>query len=120
MNSKWLDRILQATAITLTLIAVCQELEKPREERKWHGRVARFVPYDFRLPTLEKFKAAYWNPHESRIFTPEVFGIGWAINFYALLEKLKDFAQQDVSEESFLMPTKSIKEVLANVERIEV
>ncbi|MFC1940171.1 hypothetical protein ACFLXO_05760 [Chloroflexota bacterium] len=120
MNSKWLVRLLQATAITLTLAAVCQELEKPREERKWHGRVAGFVPYDFRLPTLKKFRAAYWNPHQSRIFTPEVFGVGWAINFPALLEKLRDLVQEDVSEESFLMPTKSIKEALANVERIEV
>ncbi len=120
MNSKWLVRILQATAITVTLIAVCQELEKPREERKWHGRVAKFIPYDFRLPTLKKFKGAYWNPYESRIFTPEVFGIGWAINFYALLEKLRAIAQEDVSEESFLMPTKSMRNVLANIERIKV
>ncbi|MFC1861915.1 hypothetical protein ACFLT4_01310 [Chloroflexota bacterium] len=120
MNSKWLGRILQATAITLALAAVCQELAQPREERKWHGKVAGFMPYDFRLPTLEKLRGAYWNPCESRIFTPDVFGIGWAINFYALLESLRAIAQGDVSEESFLMPTKSMKDVLANVERIEV
>ncbi|MFC2004357.1 hypothetical protein ACFLUK_02320 [Chloroflexota bacterium] len=120
MDSKWLTRIIQATAIAIALAAVCQELEKPKEERKWHGKVAGFIPYDFRLPTLEKFKEAYWNPYESQIFTPEVFGVGWAINFYTLLEKLRLTVQGDVSEESFLMPTKSIKDILAHIERIEV
>lgn len=111
MNRKWFTEILQATVITLALAAVCQELEKPREERKWHGKVTGIIPYDFRLPTIEKFKEAYWNPYESRIFTPEVFGIGWAINFYALLERVR-LIGQEISEEDFLMPTKSIKEVL--------
>lgn len=111
MTGKWLTRMLQATAIALTLAAVCQELEKPKEEREWHGKIASFVPYDFRLPTFERFKEAYWNPYESRILSPEVFGIGWAINFYALLERLR-LIGQEISEEDFLMPTKSIKEVL--------
>jgi len=111
MNGKWFKRLIQATAITLTLAAVCQELEKPKEERKWHGAIAGFIPYDFRLPTGEKFKEAYWNPYESQIFTPEVFGIGWAINFYALLERLRLIGQA-VTEESFLMPGKHMKEVL--------
>lgn len=111
MNTKWLSRMLQATAITLALVAVCQELERPKEEREWHGTVAGFIPYDFRIPTLEKFKEAYWNPYESRIFTPEVFGIGWAINFYALLERLR-LIGQEISEEDFLMPGQHMKEVL--------
>lgn len=111
MNTRWLSRMLQATAITLALVAVCQELERPKEEREWHGTIAGFIPYDFRIPTLEKFKEAYWNPYESRIFTPEVFGIGWAINFYALLERLR-LIGQEISEEDFLMPGQHMKEVL--------
>ncbi|GAI29807.1 unnamed protein product [marine sediment metagenome] len=47
---------------------------------------------------------------------PEVFGIGWAINFYALLENLGIIKRADVSEENFLMPTQSIKEVLVHPE----
>jgi len=113
MNSKWFTRILQATVITLTMAAVCQELEKPKEERKWCGEVAGFIPYDFQLPTIEKLKEAYWNPYESRVFTPEVFGIGWAINFYALLEKLRLIGRA-VSEEDFLMPGKHMREVLTH------
>lgn len=111
MDSKWCNRTMQATMIALVLAAICQELEKPEEEREWHGKVAGFVPYDFRIPTREKLKEAYWNPMERRVFTPEVFGVGWAINFYRLLENM-GIIRQDVSEESFLMPTKSIKEVL--------
>lgn len=114
MERKWFIRAIQATVITLTLAAICQELEKPKEERKWHGKIAGFIPYDFRMPTIERFKEAYWNPYERRILTPEVFGIGWAINFYTLLENLGIIGQADVSEENFLMPTQSIKEVLVH------
>lgn len=113
MNRKWFTQILQATVITLVLAAICQELEKPKEERKWHGQVAGFIPYDFRLPTREKFKEAYWNPYESRLFSPEVFGLGWAINFYALLERVRLIGQA-VSEEDFLMPGEHMREVLTH------
>ncbi|MFQ6122663.1 MAG: hypothetical protein ACE5LA_06355 [Dehalococcoidales bacterium] len=113
MNTKWFSRLIQATVITLALAAVCQELEKPKEERKWCGTIVGFIPYDFRLPTIEKFKDAYWNPYESRIFTPEVFGIGWAINFYALLERLRLIGRA-ISEEDFLMPGQHMKEVLTH------
>ncbi|MBA7676718.1 hypothetical protein ES703_84962 [subsurface metagenome] len=113
MNVKYLTRLLQATVVTLTLVAVCQELEKPREKRLWHGKVAGFVPYDFRLPTLEHIREAYWNPYDSRIVVPEAFGIGWAINFYSLLERLR-LIGQDLSEEDFLMPGEHMKEVLTH------
>lgn len=112
MKSEWFSRILQVTAITLTLVAICQELEKPEEERKWHGALG-FIPYDFRLPTIERIKEAYWNPYDSRIFTPEVFGIGWAINLCALLERLRLIGQATISEEDFLMPSKAMKDLLA-------
>ena len=112
MNREWFIRIVQVTAITLTLAAVLQELEKPKEDRKWYGRVvAGIFPYDFRIPTVEKLKESYWNLHDSRIFTPTIFGLGWAINFHALLENLR-VIEEDVSEESFLMPTPAIKETL--------
>lgn len=115
MDRKWLTTMLQLTAVALATAAILQELEKPAEERKWHGKVAGFIPYDFRLPTLERVRETYWNPYERRVFTPEVFGVGWAINFYALLENL-GVIELDVSEESFLMPTESIKEVLTHTE----
>ena len=109
MSREWLIRALQVTVVTLTLAAVFQELEKPKEERKWCGKVAGFFPYDFRLPTIKRLRESYWNPYDSRIFTPPVFGLGWAINFCALLENLR-IIEEDVSEESFLTPTPTMKE----------
>ncbi len=79
--AKWIGMGLIAAAIY-------QELQKPPEERTWHGRIAGFVPYDFRWPTLERLREAYWNPDEPRIFTDRVLGVGWAINFYSLLRGL--------------------------------
>ena len=114
MNSGWFTRILQVMVISLTLAAVCQELEKPEEDRKWHGKVAGIFPYDFRIPTVEKFRESYWNPYERRVFTHQVFGIGWAINLFALMENLGVIKQADVSEESFLMPSQAIKDMLAH------
>ena len=113
MNTKWFKSLIQVATISLTLAAVCQELEKPKKERKWHGAIGGFVPYDFRMPTGEKLKEVYWNPYESRIFGPEVFGVGWAINFYALLDKLRLIGRA-VSEEDFLMPGKHMREVLTH------
>ena len=108
---EWIIRLVEAAVITITITAVCQELEKPKEERQWHGKLG-FIPYDFRLPTIERFKESYWNPDDSRIFTHEVFGIGWAINFYALMEKLRLIGESYASEDDYLMPTRSIREVL--------
>jgi hypothetical protein len=65
------------------VIAVVQELNKPREERTWHGKVADFVPYDFRMPTWERVRTTYWNP-EGPIISGKVFGVGWAPNFGVL------------------------------------
>jgi hypothetical protein len=111
MGREWLIRLVQAAAITITIAAVCQELEKPKEERQWYGKVG-FIPYDFRLPTLERLKEAYWNPDDSRIFSSRVLGIGWGINLFALLEKLRLIGESYASEENFLMPTKSLRKVL--------
>ena len=111
MSREWFFRLIQATAITITIAAVCQELEKPKEERHWHGKVG-FIPYDFRLPTLERLRVSYWNTEDSRIFTPEALGIGWGINFYALLEKMRIIGESYASEEDFLMPTRTLKKIL--------
>jgi len=81
-------RFVMGIGMGLIAAAVYRELQKPPEERTWHGRIAGLVPYDFRLPTLERLRQAYWNPDEPRIFTDRVLGVGWAINFYSLLQGL--------------------------------
>ena len=111
MKGKWLLSLAQVAAVAVTVAAIFQEIEKPVEDRKWYGKVG-FVPYDFRFPTIERFKERCWNRYDNKIITPEVFGVGWVINFHALLENLRLLGQEDVTEEDFLMPTQSIKELL--------
>jgi hypothetical protein len=65
------------------VIAVIQELRKPPDERTWNGKVADFVPYDFRMPTIGRVRSTYWNP-EGPIIGGKVFGVGWAPNLGAL------------------------------------
>jgi len=84
-------RFIMGIGMGLIAAAVYQELQKPPEERTWHGQIAGLVPYDFRLPTLERLREAYWNPDEPRFFTDRVLGVGWAINFYSLLQGLSAF-----------------------------
>src|SRR5438128_11213314 len=83
-----LGRLLRAAALFLALAADAQELSKPESQRSWHGRIAG-VPYDFRFPTLKRFKDAYWNPTDDRIFTDRVVALGWAENFVQLLPRLQ-------------------------------
>ncbi len=69
------------------VVAVVQELRKPPDERAWHGRVADLVPYDFRMPTVTRFREAYWNP-DGPVLPGKAWGVGWALNFGALKKKL--------------------------------
>lgn len=43
------------------------------------------VPYDWRRPTLARVKSRWWNPGDSRLFTPKSFGWGYDINLARLL-----------------------------------
>ncbi len=87
--------MLVRTAIWLAFFgALYQELRKPDAERTWHGKVAGVVPYDFRLPTLERLRAAYWDPSSDVIFTDHVFGVGWAVNVPVAARKLAAMVDQ--------------------------
>src|SRR5712691_5487408 len=86
-------RAARLAVIGLVVAAIATELSKPESERTWHGRVGGVVPYDFRPPTWERIRNAYWNPDSDRLFSDRVFGVGWAINLYqakALLELVFD------------------------------
>lgn len=74
-----LQRIVKLAAAGLLVAAIVKELQKPAEERSWHGRIAA-VPYDLRPPTPARLRAAWWNPEDPRLFTPRAFGVGWAVN----------------------------------------
>lgn len=65
-------------ALTLAAGAVVKELRKPREDRMWHGRIVG-LPYDFRAPTLERARRAWWDP-EGAVVTSQPLGVGWTLN----------------------------------------
>jgi hypothetical protein len=86
---------LVRTAIWVAFFAALyQELRKPEAERTWHGKVAGVVPYDFRLPTFERLRAAYWDPSTDVVFTDRVFGVGWAVNVPVAARKLAALVDQ--------------------------
>jgi hypothetical protein len=80
-KNRWMGLLFAGLAIA----AIMQELRKPAGRRDWHGKVAGFVPYDFRLPSPARYRAAWWNPGDQRLFASTAFGIGWSVNWARVL-----------------------------------
>jgi hypothetical protein len=78
-----IKRLLFWFSIAIAVAALMDQLRRPSEERTWHG-TALGVPYDFRKPSLRRFRDAWWNPNDPRLFTPRDFGVGWAVNLHRL------------------------------------
>jgi hypothetical protein len=74
--------------------AIYQELRKPPGARTWNGKVAGVVPYDFRVPTLDRLREAYWAPESDQVFSEKVFGVGWAVNMPVAARKLSEIVSQ--------------------------
>ena len=81
-------RALAIAAAALTA-AVVTELRKSPEDRTWHGSLLGFVPYDLRIPTVSRLRATFWDPGNPKIIVPHAFGVGWSINFGALVAWLE-------------------------------
>ena len=77
-------RFLKLVAFGLVVAALIDQLRRDPEERTWEGSVAGIVPYDFRMPTLERARSRWWNANDDRLFVPQVFGVGWTINLARL------------------------------------
>src|ERR1700719_1903650 len=75
-------RLMRLTVFGLVIAAVATELSKPDPERTWEGRVLGVVPYDFRPPTWDRIRSAYWNPQSDHLLSDRVFGVGWAVNLH--------------------------------------
>lgn len=80
--------LLKFLAMALAVAALIKEWRLPKEDRTWHGTVAGFVPYDFRKPTIDRVKSTFWDP-EGAIVASRPFGVGWTINFGAVVSKLR-------------------------------
>ena len=71
---KDLMNTVRTLAWAALIAAIYQELRKPPAERTWHGKVGGVIPYDFRIPSVERVRAAYWDPDSDRVFTDQVLG----------------------------------------------
>ena len=96
-----LRRLVRFATFALVAAAVATELSKPAAERTWQGKVFGTVPYDFRPPTWQRIRDAYWNPESDRLFSDRVFGVGWAVNLYRAKTLMEEaFRQLMGAEES--------------------
>ncbi len=80
--------LIKLVLVALAIAAVVKELRTPKADRTWHGVVLKVVPYDFRKPTMQRFKETVWNP-EGPVFTPRLFGVGWGVNVGGAVARVK-------------------------------
>lgn len=76
---KVIRRLMGLIGIVLLVGAVINEFGKEPEKRTGSGTVADIVPYDFRIPTVERLKATFWDP-DGEVIVGTVFGVGWTVN----------------------------------------
>ncbi len=87
-------RIVKLAALALTAAAVIKEVRTPADERTWNGTVASVVPYDFRMPTVERVKERLWNPEGEHYVGPRVFGVGWTVNVGKIAHVIQEKVQE--------------------------
>ena len=86
-------RLIRVAGFAIFVAAVAQEMGKPEAERTGQGKVGGVVPYDFRPPTWDRLREAYWNPDDDRLFSDRPFGVGWAVNLYRARALMTDAYQ---------------------------
>ena len=81
--------LLRWVWMVLAAAAIVKELKLPPEERTWNGQLAGVVPYDFRMPTMDRIRDRLWNP-DGQLIGPHVFGVGWALNLGRAWRMIKE------------------------------
>lgn len=79
--------------VGLTAAAIGQELAKEPERRTWKGTVAG-VPYNFRLAEWPAIANEYWDPSSEQLLQPHTIGLGWGINFAAVVARARALLDQ--------------------------
>ena len=79
--------------IATTAFAVASVVYAVRTRRP-AGRFLN-VPYEFRMPTVKRLRGRLWNPNDDRVVTPCVFGLGWSVNLYQVLQQLREYRPTD-------------------------
>jgi len=103
-KAKSLAGILAWLSLDVALVAVLQEVMRPRQFRTWHGRVAGLIPYDFRKPTLRRIFNAVWAPDNQSLFTDTALGVGWSLNLAQLPRVLRTASRPTPAPPSYNGP----------------
>jgi len=80
--------LIRTAIVGAVLGALYTELRKAPEDRTWNGKLLGVIPYDFRIPTVERLRQAYWNPRSPKMFTDRPFGVGWSVNIPTVMRRL--------------------------------
>ena len=75
---------LWRTAVMIFTIAAAVHAYRTKQS---HGRYYN-VPFEFRIPTIERAKKRVWNTSDRRLFTPNIFGVGWTLNLHEAARRL--------------------------------
>ena len=75
---------LWRTAVMIFTIAAAVHAYRTKQS---HGGYYN-VPFEFRIPTIERAKKRVWNPSDRRLFTPNIFGVGWTLNLHEAARRL--------------------------------
>ena len=86
--------LVRNLVILTAVAAIYKELRTPPAQRTWHGRLFGAVPYDFRVPDLNRLREAYWNTGSDVVLSDRPLGVGWAVNLPALLRRLGLMSEQ--------------------------
>jgi hypothetical protein len=73
------DRIKRVVRVLWLTVVGAAIADAVRNERR-HGELFGFVPYDFRMPTIDRTRERTWDPASRRLLTPTTFGVGWSVN----------------------------------------
>ena len=85
-----LGGVVRLVTVGLAVAAAVKEVRRDPAERTWNGVVAGFVPYDFRMPTLDRVRQRMWNPEDEHWVGPRVFGVGWTMNWGRVVAVLRE------------------------------
>ena len=65
------------------------------------------IPFDVRVPTASRIAQRWWDPTNSDIFVPRVFGMGWDVNFGAVAVALGLMRPDDEDEPFGAVPDRA-------------
>lgn len=105
--TRTLRRLIQLAVMAVAGTAIYQEMSKPEDQRQWHGH-ALGVPYDFRPPTSERLRQAWWND-KAGLITSTPWGLGWTINVHRAIAMFRARPEGRGHREDVRPPTKMEK-----------